>query len=93
MTPTPSHHDYLEETNRAGLRYLGGMGKAINEDPDADEATSLGRLAALTTAESIILSRQRETVRAARSEGRSWSEIGAALQMSRQAAQQRYGGH
>ena len=35
----------------------------------------------------------REAVRAAREAGDSWTVIGAALDITRQAAQQRFGGH
>jgi hypothetical protein len=59
----------------------------------ARDAASFRRIIAakrdLATAEKEL----REAVRAAREAGDSWTVIGAALEISRQAAQQRFGEH
>lgn len=59
----------------------------------ARDATSFRRIIAAKRDLAAAEKELREAVRAAREAGDSWTVIGAALEISRQAAQQRFGEH
>jgi DNA-directed RNA polymerase specialized sigma24 family protein len=80
-----------EEIDRAAARF---EQLADELDPSTVTAERLDDLASIARAADAIRfdeSRLREAVAAARSRGRSWNEIAAALGVSRQAARQRFG--
>jgi hypothetical protein len=63
---------------------------ARTDEADSDDALALVRRTA--SAEQVVAGLLQQAVAAARAEGHSWAAIGAELGMSRQAAQQRFGG-
>ena len=88
MTPTDSITsnariadalDNLEELLASKRDYLNGSGNALNHLRD------------FHWAESNLNDLRQGLVDSARFNGRSWAEVGDALNISRQAAQQRYG--
>ena len=81
MANLKTNHD------RTGLDHL---------DPSthpARDAASFRRILAARRDLAAAEHELREAVRAAREAGDSWTVIGAALDITRQAAQQRFGGH
>ena len=81
MANLKTNHD------RTGLDHL---------DPSthpARDAASFRRILAARRDLAAAERELREAVRAAREAGDSWTVIGAALDITRQAAQQRFGGH
>ncbi|QLD10639.1 hypothetical protein [Microbacterium oleivorans] len=74
------------------------IGRAVLDAADVGSAESLGVeghlrvVEASARAESDVRALLQRSVEAARAGGASWARIGAALGMSRQAAQQRFGG-
>ena len=81
MATLKTNHD------RTGLDHL---------DPSthpARDAASFRRILAARHGLAAAEQELREAVRAAREAGDSWTVIGAALDITRQAAQQRFGGH
>ena len=81
MANLKTNHD------RTGLDHL---------DPSthpARDAASFRRILAARHGLAAAEQELREAVRAAREAGDSWTVIGAALDITRQAAQQRFGGH
>ena len=79
MTHVPSRHDEI------GLDSLD-----VVTNP-ARDAAPFRRILAARTALEEAAAELREAVQAARDAGDSWTVIGAALDVSRQAAQQRFG--
>ncbi|GAA3696109.1 hypothetical protein GCM10022204_10090 [Microlunatus aurantiacus] len=68
-----------------------GLGAAILAS-GGREADPLGVVSRVVEAEDVVRDLLRQSVLAARAAGCSWAAIGAELGMSRQAAQQRFGG-
>jgi hypothetical protein len=66
-----------------------GSGTGTGTDTDPGDALALVRRTA--AAERVVGELLQQAVGAARAEGHSWAAIGAELDMSRQAAQQRFG--
>lgn len=73
-------------------QYVGHIAKALGEAEDSD-ATSLDQIAALRKIARLVTSMTTDVVIHARENGASWAEIGAALGVTKQAAQQSYGHH
>lgn len=77
-------------------RARGRAGHGLDDlDPRAvpsHDATSFRRIVAARKRQAEADEELRAAVRAAREAGDSWTVIGAALDISRQAAQQRFGG-
>jgi hypothetical protein len=79
-----------EEVERAGQRF-----EQLADDLDPANAgfertDDLQEIAAVSEAVRAAEARLRESVEAARAEGRSWNQIAIALGVSRQAARQRF---
>lgn len=72
------------------LRVVDAIGTAILSTAASDDALDLVRHTA--AAESAVRDLLQQAVGAARADGHSWAAVGAALGMSRQAVQQRFGG-
>ncbi len=72
-----------------GDRLADALGEVILDGSTTDELALIRRTAA---ADVIVGDLLRQAVTAARGAGRSWAAVGAELGMSRQAAQQRFGG-
>lgn len=75
----------------------GAIGRAILTDTDgsrldpSDPATALDLVRRSSAADRVATDLLQQAVGAARSNGHSWAAIGAALGLTRQAAQQRFG--
>lgn len=79
MTRPPLHHD------------ASGLDSVSPATHDARDAAPFRRILAARDAVAEADAELREAVRAARKANFSWAVIGAALDVSRQAAQQRFG--
>ncbi|MEO7125055.1 MAG: hypothetical protein ABI382_03095 [Nakamurella sp.] len=64
----------------------------LGDTTDFEAADHLALIQRCQTAESVTKSLTQQAVHAARTAGHSWADIGGELGMSRQAAQQRFGG-
>ena len=92
MTTTDAN-DLLELNDRAGMQLLGSLsGPDLNLSKN-DDVTALASLRTLYIMTRLIETSVREYVDHARGNGASWAQIGRALDLTRQAAQQRYGAH
>lgn len=87
------HHDHVRAVaGTATVRDLRLAGlRGVMEIARAEGVRAVDRLRVLVEVERDAGNRRGELVAAARAEGAEWSEIGAALGTSKQAAQQRYG--
>ncbi len=82
-----------EEIKQAAGRFK-RLADAIERNPDAAEVEQLGDLQSVASAAAAVQSAQASLVKAveiSRAQGRSWNELAVALNVSRQAARQRYG--
>lgn len=82
-----------EEIKQAATRFK-RLADEIERNPNAAEVEHLGDLQAVASAAAAVQSAQASLVKAveiSRAHGRSWNELAVALNVSRQAARQRYG--
>jgi len=82
-----------EEIKQAAGRFK-QVADEIERNPDAAEVEHLGDLQSVASAAAAVQSAQASLVKAveiSRAHGRSWNELAVALNVSRQAARQRYG--
>jgi hypothetical protein len=88
-----AHHDHVRQiAGTAMVRDLRLQGlRGVMEIARAEGVRAVDRLRVLVEVERDAGNRRVDLVKAARAEGAEWSEIGAALGTSKQAAQQRYG--
>lgn len=82
----------LAEEGSSELAHALGTAILFGLDDDADGPDHLAIVRRVAAAESEVDALMRQAVGAARSAGHSWASLGAELGMSRQAAQQRFGG-
>src|SRR5580700_10885959 len=82
-----------EEIEQAATRFK-RLADEIEGNPDAVEVEHLGDLQAVASAADAVQAAQASLVKAveiSRAHGRSWNELAVALNVSRQAARQRFG--
>ena len=82
-----------EEIKQAASQFK-RLADAIERNPDTAEVEHLADLKSVASAASAVQSAQASLVKAveiSRAHGRSWNELAVALNVSRQAARQRYG--
>jgi|ERR1039458_10214278 hypothetical protein len=82
-----------EEIKEAAARF-DRLAREIERNPEAAKTEHLSDLQAVASAAAAVQSAQAsllEAVKMSRAHGRSWNELAVALNVSRQAARQRYG--
>lgn len=82
-----------EEIKEAAARFE-WLADEIEREPDGTQVEHLGDLQAVAAAAAAVQSAQASLVKSvavSRGRGRSWNELAVALNVSRQAARQRYG--
>ncbi|HEY5197536.1 MAG TPA: hypothetical protein VIJ51_10985 [Solirubrobacteraceae bacterium] len=79
-----------EEIERAGRRFEQLADELDPPNVRVEQTDDLSQIAAVSEAVRADEARLRESVAAARAQGRSWNQIAVALGVSRQAARQRF---
>ncbi len=91
---TPDTDDVTDEEYAEAMAALDSLTELLAHDPskvDVRDAKYFREIIAARHAVEEAEQRLRDAVTAARAAGDSWTIIGAALEVSRQAAQQRFG--
>jgi hypothetical protein len=89
-TSNDVERDVLRLMLRTNAELLDGR---LDKGPSSEKGVVIAALAAATSLGAVLEDVVTALVRQARSEGHSWADIGYALQVSRQAAFQRFGPH